>query len=88
MTITFIISSKLEKVLDKIARKDKVLSVAVRKKIEQIISCDGNSILHFKNMKHGLSGYKRVHTRSFVLFFKVKGDTIIFDKLRHHDDAY
>ena len=41
MTFTFIISSKLEKVLDKIARKDKVLSVAVRKKIEQIISCDG-----------------------------------------------
>ena len=88
MTFKFIITPSLAKQLDKLAHRDKVLSTAVRKKIVQIINCDYVSLDRFKNLRAGLKMYKRVHIGSFVLMFKIEGDTIIFDKFRHHDDAY
>lgn len=88
MTFKFIITPSLEKVLNKLAHKDRMLALAVRKKISQIISSDMVFINHFKNLRGNLSEYKRVHIRSFVLMFKIEKDTIIFDRFRHHDEAY
>ena len=88
MTFNFVLTPALTKQLDKLFLKDKVLAIAVRKKITQIISLDEISIQHFKNLRHDLSDYKRVQIGSFVLMFKIEGNTIIFDKFRHHDEAY
>jgi mRNA-degrading endonuclease RelE of RelBE toxin-antitoxin system len=43
---------------------------------------------NFKNLRRGMSDYKRVHIGKFVLFFKVEKDVIIFDRFVHHDEAY
>ncbi len=88
MSFNFDTSKELNKTLDKLAKKDKALALAVRKKIRQIIFLDEQSIEHFKNLKGDLSHLKRVHIGSFVLEFKIKGDKITFEKLRHHDKAY
>ncbi len=77
-------TSSISKVMGKLKLKDPVLFTAVQKKINQIAQLDKAAVMHFKN----LSNYKRVHVKSFVLIFKIEGDTIIFDKLRHHDEAY
>lgn len=84
-------SEELKAALQVLARKDRPLWVAVFKKMSQIASLDEESIEHFKNLKHGLSDYKRVHVGgSYVLFFTIirKKRIIFFDKLLHHDDAY
>ena len=88
MTFNFILTPVLAKQLDKLSCKDKILAIAVRKKIAQIISLDEIAIQHFKNLRHDLSDYKRVHVGSFVLMFKIENNIIIFDKFRHHDEAY
>ena len=88
MSFNFTISPELERRLDKLARKDKPLALAVRKKIQQIISCDETTIHHFKNLRGSMSDYKRVHIGNFVLFFKVEKDIIIFDRFVHHKEAY
>lgn len=82
-------TEELDRTLERLARKDPVLFRAVRKKIDQITLLDANDIRHFKNLRGDLSDYKRVHVgKSFVLFFKCEGDTVIFDRLEHHDKAY
>ena len=88
MVYKFIITPDLRSQLDKLGHKDKALAVAVGKKITQIISCDESEINHFKNLRGDLSDHKRVHVGSFVLFFRIEGDVIIFDRFEHHDNAY
>ena len=82
------ISEELENVLIKLSRMDSGLFRAVQKKINQIAVLDECEIEHFKNLRGELSDHKRVHVGSFVLFFKLDGDYIIFDRLEHHDKAY
>lgn len=77
--------------LQALARKDKQLWLEIFRKMDQVASSDETTVEHYKNLKHGLSDYKRVHVgKSFVLFFRVlKSEKIIFfDRLMHHDDAY
>ncbi len=88
MTFKFVLTSALEKQITKLAIKDKVLALAIGKKLEQIINLDCSAIQHFKNLRGDLCDYKRVHVGSFVLMFKIEGDILLFDKLRHHDEAY
>ncbi len=88
MSFPFDISPNLEKVLDKLGRKDKSLAIAVRKKMEQITSCDEITIQHFKNLRHNLSECKRVQIGSFVLVFRIKENIIIFEDFDHHDVIY
>jgi len=61
------------------------------KKIKQIIACDENSINHYKNLRHELKDYKRVHVdKSFALTFKVNlnKNLILFTDFDHHDRIY
>lgn len=88
MSFDFEISEELEKALGKLAKKDSILALAVRKKIAQLISSDTSFIEHLKNLKGYMSDSKRVHIGSFVLIFKIKGETLFFERLEHHDEAY
>ena len=88
MTFEFIISPELERRLDKLAHKDKPLALAVRKKIQQIINCDETTIHHFKNLRRGMSDYKRVHIGHFVLLFSIEKDVVVFDRFVPHKEAY
>ncbi len=78
----------IQDTLKKLKRKNPALFRAVQRKINQISRLDKAAVNHFKNLRGNLGDYKRVHVGSFVLMFKIEGDTIIFDRLRHHDEAY
>ena len=81
-------SDQLRKVLRTLRRRDHTLFIAVRKKMRQIASCDERGIDHFKNLRHDLSHLKRVKIGSFVLTFRLKGNTVIFEDFYHHDRIY
>ncbi len=78
----------LQKILNKLLRKDKALYEQVMKKIEEIINT--GDVEHYKNLRYNLKDYKRVHVGSFVLVFKFdKGfNLIIFEDFDHHDNIY
>lgn len=80
--------SQIERVLNKIKKKDISLFKAVQKKINQIANSDIFILNHFKNLKGDLKNYKRVHVGSFVLIFKIEKELIIFSRFVHHDKAY
>ena len=91
MTFGFGLSDELKKLLPKLAKRNKVLLLALNKKIAEIIASDDLTIDHYKNLRHDMSDYKRVHVGgSFVLFFHVlkKQKFVLFQRLEHHDDAY
>jgi mRNA-degrading endonuclease RelE of RelBE toxin-antitoxin system len=88
MSFRIIVSDDLRKTLVILKRKDTTMFQMVEKKIMQIASLDSVSIQHFKNLHSPLSHYKRVHLGSYVLLFRVQGNTIIFDAFEHHDKIY
>ena len=91
MPFSFDLSEELKATIRVLAKKDPKTVEVLNKKIKQITSSDDLTIGHYKNLRYGLSEYKRVHVaRSFVLLFKVlrKEKHIIFDKFGHHDDIY
>ncbi|RZN40076.1 MAG: type II toxin-antitoxin system mRNA interferase toxin, RelE/StbE family [Methanophagales archaeon ANME-1-THS] len=85
-----VISDELTRTLKRLKRRDLTLFTQVQNKLSQIATFDEASINHFKNLRSNMSNYKRVHIGSFVLLFRVEKDkdTIIFDRLVHHDDVY
>jgi len=83
------ISKELDKYLRKI--KNRPLKSATIKKMKEIISQDKKTINNYKNLRHNLSNFKRVHIlKSFVLLFKVDYEKkiIYFHELNHHDKVY
>ena len=77
----------LDKILFKLAKKDKVQFEAILKKIEEIKN--SKNIEHYKNLRKPLEKYKRVHVHtSFVLLFRQIEDVIIFRYYDHHDNIY
>jgi len=91
MSFDFDLSDELKLVIKRLQKKDKSRLVILNSKIKQIANNDLNSIDRYKNLKYGLSDYKRVHIdKSFVLIFKINKEKnhILFDKLKHHDDIY
>jgi len=91
MAFSFDLSDHLRKTLEKLSNKDPQRSMIIYKKIREIIESDGKSIDHYKNLRHDLSDYKRVHIdKSFVLIFRVfrKENHILFERFDHHDRIY
>jgi len=76
----------LDKILSKLAKRDRVQFEAILKKIDEIIHCE--NIGHYKNLRATLQNYKRVHIASFVLLFTIKNDVILFRYYDHHDNVY
>ncbi len=88
MSFPFDVSSKLEKKLSKLRKKDKSLAIAVNKKMHQVVNSSKATIEHFKNLRGNMSHLKRVHIKNFVLTFRIKDNTIIFEDFEHHDNIY
>ena len=80
------IPDRLQKVFDKLKSRDKLLHMAVMKKILQ--TAENPQI--GKPMRNVLKGERRVHIGHFVLFYKIEEDKhrVVFLKFLHHDDAY
>lgn len=87
----FDLSDELKIKLKKLVKKDKKRVEIINKKIKQIINNDEETIKRYKNLRHDLSEYKRVHIDvNFVLTFKVdiKNNFILFVNFDHHDKIY
>ena len=77
----------LDKILSKLAKKDKTQFESILKKINEVFNSE--KIDHYKNLKYPLQKYKRVHVHSsFVLLFKIEDNKIIFRYYGHHDNIY
>lgn len=87
----YALSDKLKIILTKLVRKDREKGIIVNKKIKEIVNNDAESIKRYKNLRHDLKEYKRVHIdKSFVLTFKVDiaNNFILFWDFDHHDKIY
>ncbi|MBS3076971.1 type II toxin-antitoxin system RelE/ParE family toxin [Candidatus Pacearchaeota archaeon] len=82
------ISKNLDRILEKLLKKDKEMYEQVLKKIDEIIN--SYDIEHYKNLRYNLKDSKRVHVGHFVLVFQYdkKENTILFDDFEHHDKIY
>jgi len=87
----FNLTDELQLIIRKLVKRDKKKVEIINKKIKEIINSNKDSINHYKNLRHDLSDYKRVHIdRSFVLVFKVDlfNNFILFVDFDHHDNVY
>ena len=84
----FKFSDELKLILKKLAKKDKSLFEQLDKKIKEIVN--NSNIEHYKNLRHDLKDYKRVHIGHFVLVFQYDrtADIINFEDFDHHDIIY
>lgn len=81
------IKPELQKILNKLFKKDRRAYEAVMNKIEEIIQ----NPQHYKPLKYDLAGERRVHImRCFVLKFEIHEDrkAVVFLFFGHHDGAY
>ena len=58
----------LQKILNKLSKKDKQLYERILNKIEEIINCE--NVEHYKNLRYDMNDRKSVHIGHFVLVFK------------------
>ncbi|HLC32101.1 MAG TPA: type II toxin-antitoxin system RelE/ParE family toxin [Candidatus Nanoarchaeia archaeon] len=81
-------SKNLDKILEKLYKKDKATYEQIMKKMNEIIN--SSDVEHYKNLRYDLSDYKRVHIGHFILVFKYnKSENIIeFSDFDHHDIMY
>lgn len=78
----------LQKILNKLFKKDKASYEQVMNKIEEIIN--SSDVEHYKNLRYDLSDKKRVQIGHFVLVFSfIKSENKIkFLDFDHHDVIY
>jgi len=80
------IKGKLDKKLQKMAKRERISYRAIVKKIEQIVEDP-----YLGKPLHGLlKGKRRIQMGHFVLIYEVdeKGHKVAFLDFAHHDDAY
>ena len=84
----FLIEKKLEKIMIKLEKKNKVLYEQLKKKINEIINV--SDIEHYKNLRYDLKEFKRTHVGNFVLIFNYdkQKDFVYFADFDHHDVIY
>ena len=82
------IKPNLQKILNKLSKKDKSLYEQVIKKIEEVIN--SYNIEHYKNLRYNMKDSKRVHIGHFVLVFNFdkNKNLISFEDFDHHDVIY
>ena len=82
------IQPNLQKIMKKLFKKDKQTRERILKKIQEIIN--SRDVEHYKNLKHDLKDFKRVHIGKKVLVFKFdkKKNMISFEDFDHHDKIY
>lgn len=82
------ISEKLQEIMLKLSKKDKLLYEQLLKKIDEVIN--SYDVEHYKNLRYNMKDSKRVHIGHFVLVFQFdkKNNEIKFDDFDHHDNIY
>ena len=80
-------SEKIIKEIKKLKKKNPKQFNQLMNKINKIIE---EPLKEYKNLRHNLKEFKRVHVGSFVLIFKIdiKKKQIIFEDYEHHDKIY
>ena len=66
----FDVSENLEKILNKLSKKDKDLYNQILKKIDEVIH--SKDVGHYKNLRYNMKDSKRVHIGHFVLISQHK----------------
>lgn len=85
MPYEFELTETLERKLRKLQKKNKVLFIACRKKMSEVVQ----DPQHYKHLKY--EDKFRVHVGgSFVMTFRVfeEKNTVLFLDFEHHDKAY
>jgi YafQ family addiction module toxin component len=84
----FDVSENLEKILNKLSKKDKDLYNQILKKIYEVVHSE--DVEHYKNLRYNMQDSKRAHIGHFVLIFQYKEEegVILFDDFDHHDNIY
>ena len=84
----FEIKPYLDKILQKLNKKDKTLYESVIRQINEVVT--SSDIEHYKNLKYDFKNTKRVHISSFVLIFNYDktNDFVSFIDFDHHDNIY
>lgn len=80
------IREKVERILQKLAKKDKISLIHIGKKIEEI----RKNPHHFKPLKKPLQNFWRVHIGNYVLIYSIdeKNKKVMIEKYEHHDTVY
>lgn len=88
---SFDLTDKLRRRVRKLAKKDRVLAINFKRKIEEVVSHNRTTIDTYKTLKSPMNRFKRIHlTDNFVLLFTVdkKEKHILFVDILHWDKAY
>jgi YafQ family addiction module toxin component len=80
------IRESVDKIFQKLFRKDKVSLQYINKKIQEI----RENPYHFKPLKSPLQNFRRIHIGNYVLVYSIdeKRKTIVIERYKHHDEAY
>jgi len=87
----FDFSDVLKLKIRKLLKKDRTKVEIIRNKVKEIVKCSPAEIMHYKNLRHDVKEYKRVHINThFVLTFKVdlEKNFVLFADFDHHDNVY
>jgi len=88
---TFDLTDTLRKRVRKLAKKNPMLALVFKRKIQEITRQTPQTIDTYKNLKSPMHTYKRIHlTEQHILLFTVdkKRRHIIFVDILHRDAAY
>lgn len=80
------ISEQLDRIFDKLSKKDKLQFEILSKKIKEILE----DPYKFKPLRGNMAGQRRVHIRHFVLTYEILENEKIVRLLdyEHHDKIY
>ncbi|MDP2973597.1 MAG: type II toxin-antitoxin system RelE/ParE family toxin [Candidatus Diapherotrites archaeon] len=87
MAYSLEVRDHVERIFEKIAKRDPVQEQAVKKKIKQILE----DPYRFKPLKKPLQGKRRVHTFGpFVLVYSINENEkmVVIEDYDHHDKIY
>ena len=84
LKMSFVFSIEFKKILDKIAKKDRLELKKIENQIYKIIS----NPLVGKPLRNVMKNYRRIHIGSFVLVYKIENEEITFADFDHHDKIY
>jgi len=86
MTYELEISEKLQRIFEKLKKKDKIRAKIVKRKIKEILE---NPFIG-KPLTGNMAGIRRIHIRPFVLSYEILENEKIIRLLDydHHDKVY
>ena len=82
--LSFVFSVEFKKILQKLAKKDRLTLKKVEDQVYKIIS----NPLAGKPLRNVMKNYRRVHLGSFVLVYKIENEEITFADYDHDDRIY